>query len=64
MPGRLKNQDGSWSSVDRSHELIKRIEELSIDAVISIGGDGSQKISQKLFEIGCQRYWSAKDHRQ
>ena len=49
----VKNPDGSWSPVDRSEELIKKIDELGIDAIISIGGDGSQKISQKLFEMGC-----------
>jgi len=49
----VKNPDGSWSAVDRSKDLLKRIEELSIDAIISIGGDGSQKISQRLFEMGC-----------
>jgi len=51
--GPLKNPDGSWTSVDRSKELLQKIQDLSIDAVISIGGDGSQKISQKLFEMGC-----------
>ncbi|GJM29460.1 MAG: 6-phosphofructokinase [Cyclobacteriaceae bacterium] len=49
----VQNEDGSWSAVDRSQELLQRIQNLSIDAVISIGGDGSQKISQKLFEMGC-----------
>lgn len=49
----VKNPDGSWTSVDRSEELLQKIQDLSIDAVISIGGDGSQKISQKLFEMGC-----------
>jgi len=48
-----QNSDGSWTTVDRSEELLKRISDLNIDAVISIGGDGSQKISQKLFEMGC-----------
>jgi 6-phosphofructokinase 1 len=49
----VKNADGTWTQVDRSQDLIDRIHELNIDAVISIGGDGSQKISQKLFELGC-----------
>ena len=44
--------DGSWKNEDRSDELLERIKELGIDAVISIGGDGSQRISQKLFEKG------------
>jgi 6-phosphofructokinase 1 len=50
----VKTPDGSWSAVDRSQELLQRIEDLSIEAVISIGGDGSQKISQKLYEMGCK----------
>ena len=49
----VKNPDGSWTAVDRSQDLLDRIKELSIDAIISIGGDGSQKISQRLFEMGC-----------
>jgi len=44
--------DGSYKNVDRSDELIARIKDLGIDAVISIGGDGSQRISQKLYEKG------------
>ncbi len=49
----VQDSDGNWTTIDRSEELLNRIKELSIDAVISIGGDGSQKISQKLFEMGC-----------
>ncbi len=48
----VEQSDGSWENIDRSEELMTRIEELGIDAVISIGGDGSQRISQKLFEMG------------
>ena len=46
------NDDGSVTIVDRSDELIEKIKELDIHAVISIGGDGSQRISQKLFDKG------------
>jgi 6-phosphofructokinase 1 len=49
----IKNKDGSWSSVDRSDEMLRKIQYLGIEAVINIGGDGSQRISQKLFEKGC-----------
>ena len=48
----VKQADGSWTTEDRSQQLLQRTKELGIDAVISIGGDGSQKISQKLFEMG------------
>ncbi|MEM9391818.1 MAG: ATP-dependent 6-phosphofructokinase [Bacteroidota bacterium] len=44
--------DGSIEIIDRSDDLIAKLDELGIDAVISIGGDGSQRISQKLFEKG------------
>lgn len=49
----IKNKDGSWDSADRSDEMLRRLQYLGIDAVINIGGDGSQHISQKLFEKGC-----------
>ena len=48
----IKNKDGSWSSVDRSDEMIRKLQYMGVDAVINIGGDGSQKISQALFEKG------------
>lgn len=44
--------DGTLKYIDRSEELVNRIKELGFDAVINIGGDGSQKISQALFEKG------------
>lgn len=48
----VKNNDGTYSAVDRSDEMIRKIQYMGIDAVISIGGDGSQRISQLLFEKG------------
>ena len=48
----VKNNDGTWSAVDRSDEMIRKLQYLGVDAVISIGGDGSQEISQRLFEKG------------
>lgn len=44
--------DNTWQTVDRSDELIQRIKDMNVEAVISIGGDGSQHISQKLYEKG------------
>ncbi|MEM1137861.1 MAG: ATP-dependent 6-phosphofructokinase [Bacteroidota bacterium] len=44
--------DGSWKTEDRSSELIEKLKNMGFNAVISIGGDGSQKISQLLFEKG------------
>ena len=48
----IKNKDGSWATVDRSEEMIRKMMYMGVDAVINIGGDGSQKISQLLFEKG------------
>lgn len=44
--------DGTVKLVDRSDELAKRLKDLKFDAVINIGGDGSQKISLVLFQKG------------
>jgi ATP-dependent phosphofructokinase / diphosphate-dependent phosphofructokinase len=48
----VQQPDGSWKGEDRSDELIKRLKELGVEAIISIGGDGSQRISQQLVEKG------------
>ena len=48
----VQHDDGSWSEVDKSDELIQRLSEMGVEAVINIGGEGSQAISQKLFEKG------------
>lgn len=47
-----KNADGTWGYADRSEEMIRKLKYMNIDAVINIGGDGSQRISQRLFELG------------
>ena len=44
--------DGSWREVDRSDELMANARRLGIDAIITIGGDGSLAIAQRLFEKG------------
>jgi 6-phosphofructokinase 1 len=48
----VQQPDGSWANEDRSGLLIQRIRELGFEAVISIGGDGSQAISQELYQRG------------
>ncbi|MCI4669861.1 MAG: ATP-dependent 6-phosphofructokinase [Bacteroidia bacterium] len=45
-------EDGSVELTDMSDVLIERLSELGFEAVISIGGDGSQEISRKLHEKG------------
>src|SRR5258706_79041 len=44
--------DGSFKFIDRSDELVKKLKALEFDAVINIGGDGSQKISKVLYDKG------------
>ena len=48
----VKQPDGSWVMEDRSQLMKQRLEEMGFDAVINIGGDGSQGISLKLMEMG------------
>lgn len=48
----VKNKDGSWEEVDRSAEMIRKLQYMGVDGVVNIGGDGSQRISQRLYEMG------------
>jgi ATP-dependent phosphofructokinase / diphosphate-dependent phosphofructokinase len=48
----IPQPDGTVKFIDRSDELVKRLKTLGFDAVINIGGDGSQKISKVLHEKG------------
>ncbi|MDO4217948.1 MAG: ATP-dependent 6-phosphofructokinase [Bacteroidales bacterium] len=48
----VKNADGSWTTVDRSDEMLRKLQYMGVDAVINIGGDGSQRISLGLYEKG------------
>jgi ATP-dependent phosphofructokinase / diphosphate-dependent phosphofructokinase len=48
----ITQADGTVKFIDRSDDLVKRLKKLGFDAVINIGGDGSQKISKALFEKG------------
>ena len=50
----MLQDDGSWEIRDRSQELVDKIGKLGFDAVINVGGDGSQKISLALAEKGLQ----------
>jgi ATP-dependent phosphofructokinase / diphosphate-dependent phosphofructokinase len=47
-----KQPDGSYIEEDRSDELIENARKLGIDALISIGGDGSLDIARRLCEKG------------
>lgn len=48
----VKQPDGNYREVDRSEELLRNARELGIDALITIGGDGSLAIAQQLHERG------------
>jgi 6-phosphofructokinase 1 len=48
----VQQDDGTFIEVDRSEELIARFAEHGIDALITIGGDGSLTIGHHLYEQG------------
>lgn len=48
----VRQSDGTWGITDRSDEIIDRFRDLSIDALIAIGGDGSLNIANSLNKKG------------
>ena len=48
----VRQPDGTFVAVDRSDEMFERASALGIEALITIGGDGSLAIAQRLFEKG------------
>lgn len=48
----VTHQDGSCEFIDRSDDLIQGARDRGIDAIVSIGGDGSLGIAQKLCDKG------------
>jgi 6-phosphofructokinase 1 len=48
----IRQDDGSYVEIDRSDELIATARSLGIDAIVSIGGDGSLAIALRLCEKG------------
>jgi len=48
----VQQPDGTWKTEDRSKLLLERLDDLGIEAIISIGGDGSQRISLELAKLG------------
>jgi len=44
--------DGTWTEVDRTNELLEKFAANHIDALITVGGDGSMTIANHLFEAG------------
>lgn len=58
-------KDGQLVPTDVSGKVIRRLEELGVDALVAIGGDGSIKLSAKLLEAGAAAGdRGAQDHRQ
>jgi ATP-dependent phosphofructokinase / diphosphate-dependent phosphofructokinase len=47
-----KQADGTYKEYDRSDELMENARQLGIEAIISIGGDGSLSIASKLCDKG------------
>lgn len=48
----VKKADGAWTTEDRSALMKKRLDNMGIEAIINIGGDGSQAISLQLAGLG------------
>lgn len=48
----VQDENGEIIFEDKTDVLANKIKELGFDAVINIGGDGSQKISKALFDLG------------
>lgn len=44
--------DGSWATVDRTAELVQRFADAGIDALITVGGDGSLRIGNHIHQHG------------
>ena len=48
----VRQPDGSYIEVDRTDELVKLFAIRDIDALVTIGGDGSLSIAKRLHEAG------------
>ena len=48
----VRNPDGSYTEIDRSDELVRAFAMHELDALISVGGDGSMSIANALNEKG------------
>ena len=47
-----RGPDGKLVAVDRSAEVLRSFDKHNIDALISIGGDGSLSIADRLYQLG------------
>ena len=46
-------RDGQEVIIDVSDEVVERIHSLKLEALIVVGGDGTLRISQELYQKGC-----------
>jgi ATP-dependent phosphofructokinase / diphosphate-dependent phosphofructokinase len=48
----MQRPDGTWTEVDRTPELLERFAEHDIDALVTVGGDGSLAIATQVHAAG------------
>jgi phosphofructokinase-like protein len=48
----VQQPDGTWTEVDRTEELVASFAAHGIDALVTVGGDGSMSIAKRLHEAG------------
>ena len=48
----VQQPDGTWTEIDRTEELVQRFADYGIDALVTIGGDGSMTIANRLHQAG------------
>ena len=48
----VQQDDGTWVEVDRTAELVGLFGQHGIDALVTVGGDGSMTIAHKLHQAG------------
>lgn len=48
----VQQEDGSWKHINICGNVVDKIKSMGFDALVNIGGDGSQKISMALNELG------------
>ena len=48
----MQQADGTWIEVDRTDELVASFAAHGIDALVTVGGDGSMTIANHLHEAG------------
>jgi phosphofructokinase-like protein len=48
----VQQPDGTWTTVDRTEELVGLFHQAGIDALVTIGGDGSLTLARRLSDAG------------